>query len=102
MDALWPLELVRYAADKMIMPGMDRGFGKSVGDRFPDVFNIDVPSIFYSRMEILGLPTGDCFCARLCLMHCSSAPFARPFHADVCFTRMHFAAPLFLCRFQLT
>lgn len=95
MDALWPLELVRYAADKMIMPGMDRGFGKSVGERFPDVFNIDVPSIFYSRLEILGLPTGDSLRARLCLMHictfCATLSCRCVSH-----TRMHCCSLIFM------
>jgi hypothetical protein len=95
MDALWPLELVRYAADKMIMPGMDRGFGKSVGERFPDVFNIDVPSIFYSRMEVLGLPTGD---ARLYFARCSPAPFVQPFSGRVSLACI--SLRLFLHRFQ--
>ena len=58
MDSLWPLELVRYVADKMVLPKMDRGFGSNVGERFPDVFQINVPRALLSRIEVLGLPQG--------------------------------------------
>lgn len=58
MDSLWPLELVRYAADKMLEPGADRGYGPSVGHRFPSAFIIEAPKIFRRRIEIIGVPDG--------------------------------------------
>ncbi len=57
MDATWPLDLVRFAVDKL-MQTKDLGYGSNIGVRFANVFHIAVPQIFLKRLEIIGIPAG--------------------------------------------
>ena len=76
LDALWPLELVRFAIDTIASDDKTPLFDPA--KKAPivhDVFRISLPSEFFTRMEIVGVPSGQWLLLLCCNSRLPSSSF---------------------------